>query len=412
MHLDATCQPTTPRTRWGHKSFYIPSCAFVRAGKQPLPRSILLGGQSLIMFSSTGRRNASEIAELGSGDSTLSKESTIRAILLPKSESAAHSVQLEENHCWSYLYTEQETLPSPSPSDDEDDTPTSSPPKTVKTDASIAKTRQGRSQPAIVLKQMRENEKFTFGSSSNNDVVLKHLEESSQECCYINFLHLQLYPDPDSGALTLYNTSTSTFDVHSLSAPQFDDNVLPGQKTMIECGNWQLRLGKGLDFEIRVMPHTPEEAGHNRSLISPVTATTALLAKPIAKAATVGPLKEKIVEAPVPSVTRPGAIHIRNKTLIADRTAEGATTGSKAPPLRLQASHSLEPLILGETIGKTPHTQVFKAIRNDIVVAVKMCRKPEIKSSADTWRNELEILRNLNHVSAKSTLYAPHLSFW
>lgn len=364
------------------------------------------------MFSSTGRRNASEIAELGSGDSTLSKESTIRAILLPKSESAAHSVQLEENHCWSYLYTEQETLPSPSPSDDEDDTPTSSPPKTVKTDASIAKTRRGRSQPAIVLKQMRENEKFTFGSSSNNDVVLKHLEESSQECCYINFLHLQLYPDPDSGALTLYNTSTSTFDVHSLSAPQFDDNVLPGQKTMIECGNWQLRLGKGLDFEIRVMPHTPEEAGHNRSLISPVTATTALLAKPIAKAATVGPLKEKIVEAPVPSVTRPGAIHIRNKTLIADRTAEGATTGSKAPPLRLQASHSLEPLILGETIGKTPHTQVFKAIRNDIVVAVKMCRKPEIKSSADTWRNELEILRNLNHVSAKSTLYAPHLSFW
>jgi hypothetical protein len=282
----------------------------------------------------------------------------------------------------------------------------------VKTDASIAKTRRGRSQPAIVLKQMRENEKFTFGSSSNNDVVLKHLEESSQECCYINFLHLQLYPDPDSGALTLYNTSTSTFDVHSLSAPQFDDNVLPGQKTMIECGNWQLRLGKGLDFEIRVMPHTPEEAGHNRSLISPVTATTALLAKPIAKAATVGPLKEKIVEAPVPSVTRPGAIHIRNKTLIADRTAEGATTGSKAPPLRLQASHSLEPLILGETIGKTPHTQVFKAIRNDIVVAVKMCRKPEIKSSADTWRNELEILRNLNHVSAKSTLYAPHLSFW
>lgn len=48
-------------------------------------------------------------------------------------------------------------------------------------------------------------------------------------------------------------------------------------------------------------------------------------------------------------------------------------------------------------IFRNKRTTVIKSSRNGVAVAVKLCRKPEVKSSADAWRNELEILHTLHH---------------
>ena len=192
-------------------------------------------------------------------------------ILVPLSKSAAYSIHLQENRRWACLITELQSLPSPYSSDDDDGAQTSSLSNTPKGIPSIAKKRLDKGQPAIVLRQSQENERFTFGASPNNDVVLKHPEQLDQEPCYINLLHFQLYPDPDHEALNLYNNSGSSFAVSSLHVPRSEDNLLPGHHTRLEYGSWRLRLGNGLDFEIRIMPYTPEETGCHASIISPVS---------------------------------------------------------------------------------------------------------------------------------------------
>ena len=50
-------------------------------------------------------------------------------------------------------------------------------------------------------------------------------------------------------------------------------------------------------------------------------------------------------------------------------------------------------------IGETSLTTVVKRVRNGIVSAIKICRRPTVSGSADVWRNEMEILNRLNHVS-------------
>lgn len=49
-------------------------------------------------------------------------------------------------------------------------------------------------------------------------------------------------------------------------------------------------------------------------------------------------------------------------------------------------------------IGRTFHTEVRKVHRKGTTVAIKLCRKPDSKQSADMWRNELDILYPLDHV--------------
>ena len=56
-------------------------------------------------------------------------------------------------------------------------------------------------------------------------------------------------------------------------------------------------------------------------------------------------------------------------------------------------------------IGKTTHSQVFKAIRVGATVAIKVFRDAKgIKVAADRWRKEKEILSNLSHVSTPMEL--------
>lgn len=314
----------------------------------------------LTMSSDARERDLAKSTERSvDNDPTEIDPTIVRAILFPKSKSAVYTVQLEENRCVAHAVAEHRSPPPPSPPDD---CACSSDP--TKDNTCAALRRKDRGPPTIVLKRSQENERFTFGSSSSNDVVLKHPDNEydnlDQKPCYIHLLHLQLYPDPDCNAFKLYNNSTSPFAVHTLpAARRFDDNLLPGENARLDCGRWRLRLGKGLDFEIRVLPNTHREAVHC-SLISPIT--TVFPSKP--KSKTESPknpekgIFERLAKSEIASVGK--------KVLKAERTGQGGRENQ-------YLSHSKTPM-LNETIGRTTRTQVFKATRNGMLVAIKMCR--------------------------------------
>ena len=341
---------------------------------------------------------ASNVIECKWKDAAESYPSIIRAILLPLSKSAAYSVHLQENRRWACLVAELQPPPSPCSSDDEDRGRKSSLSNTPKGAPSISKDRLHKGHTAIVLRQSQENERFTFGASSNNDLVLRHPEHLDQEPCYINLLHFQLYPDPDYEALNLYNNSGSTFAVSPLPVPRSGDNLLPGHHARLEYGSWRLRLGSGLDFEIRIMPYTPEGTGCHTSIISPVGEISVTKSK----------RTREITKQPKRVISRKSISHSTGSEAAFLRRKPPASEGSK----RRQEKPELQPQSFSiiarpnETIGQSMRTQVFKAEHNGVVVAIKVCRKPELKISAETWRNELQILRNVHHVSPSR-----HLTF-
>jgi hypothetical protein len=332
-------------------------------------------------------------------DLTQFDQSTIRAILLPDSESAAYSTRLQENDSQVFQIKPSVPLPPSSNSSSEDESSILPPETTSRKDTHVVNRRRTRSQLAIILKQSRDNERFTFGASSDNDVVLKHPDPADDDHCYINLLHVQLYPDPDYDALELYNSSTSTFVVKSLNTPQIDKNIIPGQEARLDCGSWWLTLGKGLDFQIRIIPRTPRETYPGWSLISP--SISPLLAKPIGKESAVRLPKREIHKTPVTSAATSETTSTRKDTLISSCGGEKAVVRREDSGIQKLPRSVGESPLLREIIGETTRTTVFKAIRHEMVVAVKVCRKPEVKSSADAWKNEVRILRHLQHVNTE-----------
>jgi len=79
------------------------------------------------------------------------------------------------------------------------------------------------------------------------------------------------------------------------------------------------------------------------------------------------------------------------KTAVDEKTRkDGKGTNGKRP----------RALALNMLIANTYRTLVLKAIsQQGTTVAFKVCRQSTTKESADTWRNEMEILSSLDHVS-------------
>jgi len=327
-------------------------------------------------------------------------QSPVRAILLPDSESAVYSTHLQDNNPQVSRIIPSVPLSSSSDvSSSEDERTILSPETTSKENTSIVKQRRNRIQFAIILKQSRDKERFTFGASLDSDVVLKHPDPTDHEWCYINLLHAQLYPNPDHDALEIYNSSTSTFVVKPLNTSQVGKNIITGQQARLDCGSWRLTLGKGLDFQIRIIPRIHRETYHGWKLISP--SISSLRAKPSRKEAVLRLPNKEIHKTLTMSAPKSEETSIRNKNLKSRYGGEIAAVGPQDSGLLTKCRSMGESPPLREIIGESPRTMVFKAIRHEMAVAVKVCRKPEVKSSADSWRNEVRILRRLQHVNTE-----------
>lgn len=277
------------------------------------------------------------------------RHNNLRAILIPASESAEYSVRLQENNVY---HPVRDALPLPSPysssSEDEDTTTLS------KNPTNANRTKYRRERVAIFLEQKDDKESFTLGASASNDAVLKHRQPADEKYCYINLVHTRLYPDPDHDRLAVYNCSTSAFRA-SRTAPPINKTIPPSNEAGLDAGSWTLELGEGLAFHVVVVP---------RALVE--------------KSA----LAEKL----------------SSRLIISPRSTGHAGTTSPAPP-SLPRTKFVAPPVL-DTIGETSRTLVFKGERSGAVVAIKVFRKPTLKESADTWRNETMIMKYLGtHVS-------------
>jgi len=311
-------------------------------------------------------------------------DQSIRAIILPKSESAVHSLRLQLNEGVIWPITNSARLPSPCDSSCED---------------GIDDAIRSSGQNAAILEQSREKENFTLGASLSSDIVLEHIDSGypDEDQCYINLVHVQLFPDPDDDALILYNSSISTFTFRSLISSRVDNKILLKQETRLGRGSWQLTFGKGLDFQIKVLSRPPTKANQSWSLISPLPMPVKHPSK------VVGPvLRENEDVLPPPRAHTPQVSTPRKG--LAKKIGAGQITGGVDTGLESSGSRPSSPSIRAspiqrELIGKTSRTLVYKATSKKAVVAIKMCRQPSVKGSAQNWRNELDILRCLDHVS-------------
>jgi hypothetical protein len=165
------------------------------------------------------------------------------------------------------------------------------------------------------------------------------------------------------------------------------------------------------------------EVYHDWVLISPPPVTSSPPAKRSGGPVAVGPTKNEAHKPLIRNITTPGPGGTRKKIVGTGRyfrnrefeVAREVHNQDHEPPnprdgisdIMTQADPALpassspmrESHTTDELIGKTKQTLVFKAIRKGTTVAIKVCRKPGVKESADAWKNEFKILKRLNHVS-------------
>ena len=334
----------------------------------------------------------------------------ISAILLPESSSADYSAHLEENFAKVAQVAPYKNLPSPSNSCSKYESNASqiaSGPKSSRNSSSKKKERGG-SQLVIVLEQSRDDEKFNFVSSSSikglrsgNDVVLKHPYLGTQKKCYINLLHLELYPNPDSDAMVLYNRSTIEFTAHLLSESE-PYKIEPGCQTTLERGTWRLTLGEGLTFLIEIFPR-PREKVYNSCLCLSPKVPAFYMKSSKSSVAAVGKKATAKVKSSTATIQTDISEKQSSKAVHTGENAKIVSAFEVRPRSNSQKKTPQEPLI---NLGETAFSKVFKVNRNGTAAAVKVCRNPDPKESADRWRNELDILKRLDHVGqqVKSTL--------
>jgi hypothetical protein len=188
--------------------------------------------------------------------------STTRAILLADSELADHCIGLGVNKAHVVPITFAD---APLPLNNrlaegnvkaDDDSATGQ--ITLHNNNKSTHSNHNRYSRAFVLSQTREKETFSLGAAPDNDIIFTHplrdIVDDYSDLCYINYQHIKIYPDPDGNGLELHNTSASVFVYYRLSCPDADHQISRGEERRLACGSWRLTLGKGLSFQIRVLP--------------------------------------------------------------------------------------------------------------------------------------------------------------
>lgn len=198
------------------------------------------------------------------------------ALLLPISESAIHSCKLvgkqssDYNGALERLFLQATTVPpSPGDSADEEEVYADGKPSEARCPTwPVGSDFQSPEKiPLLLLQQTPDDEKFTFGSPTHNDVVL---DASTFKTDWVYLQHCVLYPDPDSASMILHNASRCEFWVRRLAAESKKEVIEPGVKLLISEGTWHLNMGIGFDFQIRVLRRSKRWAEIHNTLMTSV----------------------------------------------------------------------------------------------------------------------------------------------
>ena len=199
---------------------------------------------------------------------SLEKEN-VRVLLVPTSRTTKHSAGLKENTATVSLLSFRRTPDSPASSPAEEETEEESVVPVSKQASPKGKARRTREDkwPVFALTQNSDVARFSVGLSPTCDIVLKHRESDIETYCYINQKHAEFYPDPDTSATILHNTSTVAFTVTDLET-DVRREVESFEDVVLSEGFHQLMMGAGLTFQIKIVLR-PMHVSHGLTEIVP-----------------------------------------------------------------------------------------------------------------------------------------------
>lgn len=323
--------------------------------------------------------------------SSWTSDPDVRAVLLPLSDSARYSAQLPENSVHMEPLRQRKIgTPPPSPLQC----------------TNISEADHGEnlrllvnnailsSKYALVLRQDKAVNRFSFGSAVSNFFVLKHDPASEDGGCYINLSHCQLYPDPDSSVVWLKNSSTSKQTVQHWAVSSNVHQLSFEQCLTLQSGTWLLNLGERLLFILHVA--FPEPPVINKAVSSLSTASP----RPSNQPRAVRKPEPRLRQQP----SRPNGNEVKNEAKRRrdmvrrehPRTADQLGSSVWSPP---ETASNLPPAEV-QVLGQTYHSRVEMDEREGRKVAIKYCRRPEVPTAWTMWRNEIQALQTIKkHVS-------------
>lgn len=234
---------------------------------------------------------------------------------------------------------------------------------------------------ALRLAPRLEITRYTLGSDNNSDIVIKTKTEDE---CWVNSQHCQLIPDPDGAAITVSNTSRTTFTVQNIDKRDPELEILPKRTISISHSNWYLTLGRGLKILVIVLPPHPDI--HQRPLIHRRSKN---------------PTKPRLNDKTALSSTPKRIPKRKNGRIVRPKKCQGHKTHESVAFTRKinipipKRGTSGESSRRKEIITSTDKTRVFKSQRCGIVVAAKEFQDTRSNSAAKVWENEKAILEHL-----------------
>lgn len=301
-------------------------------------------------------------------ESALSLPSRICARLYPSSDAACHAASLPFNTTHVEKLDRRQTqgrLPSPATSADED-------PEVEDVQDSATET---ASEAIVVLQQDARLHCFDLGSALENYFVL---DSGPFRSCYVNIVHCQFFPDPESSDLWLRNRSTTKLSIEGRS-PASDKIILDhGDSAPMGPGIWDIALGDGWLFSADVLARSPAASSSAVHATSDQDSLKSAKAKKPAR----GPRTSKD-QLPLDKTRKASFQHPNSATRV-----EQVPLQSTAVP----GGDVLGKRRLFQTIDETANSVVRKRITNGITTAIKSCRRANVPEAADMWKREVDML--------------------
>ena len=268
-----------------------------------------------------------------------------------------------------------------------------------------------------VLRQSNITSTFSLGSGLENYLVLQHDPDQNDEheASYINFIHLKVYPDPDTTDLWLKNMSTST---HKVKERCRDGQELQmgahGGSLAVHKGEWDLSLGPGWQFVLKVVAEEPKASSTNPSVSSLPSSKQKQSQRTSSRKSQQEAATQKLSKALSQETQQaPQLLQLRkSKKKHVNQPVDRLKNGSASAATTEHVSKVAEGVSSKvELIGVTHNSRVERRLRNEVVVAVKICRRPDIPDAADMWLQELKILQTIGHHVGAIQLDSCELTF-
>lgn len=265
-----------------------------------------------------------------------------------------------------------------------------------------------------ILQQGIQQERFTLGTSREYNLFLS-FPVVAADCVWVNVVHVELFPNGEGG-MVLNNSSAVLFTECDLETNTVI-RVRPREEESLKTGTWQFNFGTRLDVQLKIV------AGGEPSSGTGACSCTACIHSERLNLRTRNGIQEKVAKVDKhgsredksgrPSCGKPkgGDEHVLCQTYGPAGTPPDKTNAESDVTLcnkvlaeKINSTGSVESLIMGKEIysnatGSLVRVKVYLAHRGSKLVTVKRFERPFGSLTARAWRDEVDMMTKLNHVS-------------